>query len=280
MLISARELHTHLHDPAWVIFDCRHDLVDHSRGARVYAERHIPGARFAAIETDLSGRKTGVNGRHPLPEPAAFAEFLARSGVTPDSTIVAYDDSGGAYAIRLWWLARWIGHACVVVLDGGLPAWLTQKFPTDCAVSPPAAEAAAYPISPSGMPVVQADEVLESLSTQRFVLLDARAGERFRGETEPMDSVVGHIPGARNRFHKTNLNADLTFRPPEELRAEFLALLAGRPPSELVHYCGSGVTAGVNLFAMELAGLMGSQLYAGSWSEWASDPQRPVATGA
>ena len=279
MLITASELYAHRHDPSWVAFDCRHDLADHTHGARAYAAGHIPGAHFAAIETDLSGAKTGVNGRHPLPAPAAFAEFLARAGVTPESTIVAYDDAGGAYAARLWWLARWIGHARVGVLDGGLAAWLGEKRPIAAEVPPVRASAAPYPKRADAMPVVSVDDVQAGLPAGRPLLLDARAGGRFRGETEPIDRAAGHVPGAKNRFYKTNLQADLRFRAPAELRAEFLALLGGRAPQELAHYCGSGVTACVNLFAMELAGLAGSQLYAGSWSEWSADPRRPVATG-
>jgi thiosulfate/3-mercaptopyruvate sulfurtransferase len=278
MLITPRELYPHLHESMWVVFDCRHDLVDHSRGARAYAEGHIPSARFAGIETDLSGRKEGTNGRHPLPDPAEFGAFLGRAGVASGTTIVGYDDSGGAYATRLWWLARWIGHAQVLVLDGGLPAWLAEGLPTTRDAPAPVPGAAPYPVRPGAMGVLTVDEVVASLRTQEFLLLDARAGERFRGEVEPVDRVAGHIPGARNRFHKANLRANSTFRSPEELRQDFLPFVAAHSPSELVHYCGSGVTACLNLFAMELAGLPGSRLYAGSWSEWSSDPRLPVAT--
>jgi thiosulfate/3-mercaptopyruvate sulfurtransferase len=266
MLITPRELYRHLHEPTWVIFDCRHDLVDHARGARVYAEAHIPSAHFAGVETDLSGPKNGTNGRHPLPEPAAFGAFLIRAGVSPATTIVAYDDSGGAYATRLWWLCRWLGHRHVLVLDGGLPAWFAEGYPMTQKASASALHAAPYPVRSGAMPVVKVEEVVANLSARRLLLLDARANR-----------VAGHIPGARNRFHKTNLRPDGTFRPPDELHREFLALLEGRPATELVHYCGSGVTACVNLFAMELAALTGSQLYPGSWSEWSSDAHRPVA---
>jgi thiosulfate/3-mercaptopyruvate sulfurtransferase len=280
MLITPHELHRHLHDPAWVVFDCRHDLIDHARGAKAYVEGHLPSARFAAVETDLCGPKNGHNGRHPLPTPAAFGRFLARAGVTPATTIVAYDDSGSVYATRLWWLARWIGHPRVLVLDGGLVAWLAEGLPTTPEPAAPAPETAAYPVQPGAMPVCEVDRVVANLATRRFLLLDARTSERFRGEVEPVDRVAGHIPGAGNRWHKMNLRSNATFRPEEELRQEFLALLGGRSASELVHYCGSGVTAGVNLFAMELAGLGGSQLYPGSWSEWVSDPGRPISTEA
>jgi thiosulfate/3-mercaptopyruvate sulfurtransferase len=278
MLITASELHVRLHASAMVVCDCRHDLVDHARGGRSYAEAHIPCAHFAAIETDLSGSKNGANGRHPLPDPRAFAAFLAARGVGPTTTIVAYDDSGGAYAIRLWWLARWIGHENVAVLDGGWSAWLAHKFPTTRDVPALAASPMAYPVRPGAMPTTNADELLANISNPRLAVFDARAPERYRGEQEPIDPVAGHIPGARNRFHKANLQADLTFRPPEELKSEFLALLRGRTPTEVVHYCGSGITGAVNLFAMELAGLKGSRLYPGSWSEWCADRRRPVAT--
>lgn len=278
MLISAPELHARLGDPTLVVFDCRHDLADHARGARVYAEGHIPGAHFAAVETDLSGRKTGTNGRHPLPAPTDLAAFLARHGVTPSTTLVACCDSGSSYAVRLWWLARWIGHKRVAVLDGGLPAWLARNFPLTCDVPAPA-PAAPYPARPGAMPVTTAGEIAASLAGGGRLLLDARAPERYRGEQEPIDPVAGRIPGALNRFHKTNLTSDQIFRPPEELRREFLALLGDRRPTELAHYCGSGITGTVNLFAMELAGLPGSPLYAGSWSEWIADPARAVARG-
>lgn len=280
MLLTATELHARLNDPATVIFDCRHDLIDHQRGARAYAESHVPGAHFAAVETDLSGAKTGSNGRHPLPEARALAAFLGARGVSPATTVVAYDDAGGAYAIRLWWLARWIGHTQVLVLDGGWKAWQARGLPTHTEVPAPARLAVPYPVQPDAMPVVNAADVRANLVTRRFALIDARAPQRYRGEQEPIDPVAGHIPGATNHFHQTNLDAGLTFRAAPELRREYLALLDGRSATDIVHYCGSGITASVNLFAMELAGLKGSRLYAGSWSEWCSDPSRPVATAS
>lgn len=279
MLITAQELHARLQAPDTVVFDCRHDLLDHSRGAAAYAESHLPGAYFAAVETDLSGPKTGTNGRHPLPDPEAFAGFLAARGVGPATTLVAYDDSGGAYAIRLWWLARWIGHERIVVLDGGWAAWRAANLPVTRDVPELAERPTPYSARPGSMPVLNADEMLANGATRRWAVVDARAPERYRGEQEPIDPAAGHIPGAQNRFHKANLRANLTFRPAEELRSEFLALLDGRAPSELTHYCGSGITGSVNLFAMELAGLTGSRLYPGSWSEWCADPRRPIATG-
>lgn len=279
MLVTTESLASKLNDSAWVIFDCRHDLLDHGKSERLYHEGHVPGAHFAAVESVMSGVKTGKNGRHPLPEPTAVAEFFARHGVTRESTIVAYDDAGGLYAARLWWLARWIGFEGAKLLDGGWGKWtaegraITREVPTPKAVTVTnvvAAEALVW----------SADAVLRQLTDPTCALIDARAGERYRGEVEPIDPVAGHIPGALNRFYKANLNADLTFRPAAEIRREFEALIGGRAPARVGHQCGSGITACANIFAMEYAGLAGSKLYAGSWSEWVADPARPVAKGA
>jgi thiosulfate/3-mercaptopyruvate sulfurtransferase len=274
MLVSTAQLEEKLNDRSWVIFDCRHDLSDHTKGERAYAEGHIPGAHFAKMESDLSGEKTGRNGRHPLPSPYAFTSFLACHGVGPDSTIVAYDDMGGQFAARLWWMARWVGLTDVHLLDGGLTKWLAEGRGLSGAVSQPRATALAGHANPRIM--ISAEELLPRLGNADWLLLDARAPERYRGDVEPMDPVAGHIPGAVNRFHKENYNADLTFKSPDTLREEFVAMLKGRPADRVVHQCGSGVTACVNVFAMELAGLSGSVLYPGSWSEWVSDAARPV----
>lgn len=274
MLTNTRELSLHLHDPQWVIFDCRHDLMDAGKGERLYREGHIPGAHFANIDTDLSGEKNGTNGRHPLPAPAAFAAFLARHGVSATSAIVAYDDVGGQFASRLWWMARWIGLKHVYLLDGGLPKWIADGHPLSRDV--PVPQPAALRAEPDATMVWSAAEVLGHLDDPAFALIDARAAERYRGEVEPIDPVAGHIPGAVNRFYKQNLNADLTLRPAEELRSEFQSLVSNKQPVNVLHQCGSGVTACMNIFAMEYAGLSGSKLFAGSWSEWVSDPTRPV----
>lgn len=277
MLVTTAELAARLDDPGWVIFDCRHDLLDPEKGARLYREGHVPGARFAPVDTALSGPKTGRNGRHPLPDPTAFAEFLARHGVSETTCVVGYDDVGGQYAARLWWLARWIGHPRVAVLDGGWPRWQAEHRPTT-------------PEAPVPLPgrvhahadaslVWTASEVEQRTADAASLLIDARTPERFRGEVEPIDPVAGRIPGAVNRPFKANLRDDLTFRSPEDLRREFETLLAGRDPANVGHQCGSGITACVNLLAMEYAGLTGSKLYAGSWSEWIADPARPVARG-
>ena len=277
MVVSTTELSEHLNDPDWVIFDCRHDLMDPGKGAAIYAGEHIMGAYFASVDTDLSGAKTGHNGRHPLPRPGDFTAFLAKHGVTEKTRVIAYDDVGGQYAARLWWVARWIGFEGVALLDGGWAKWRAEGRPVDQLV--PALRKGALAARVNESLLVRVDEVLANLDTSKRVVIDARAPERYRGEVEPLDRVAGHIPGALNRGFKQNLNEDLTLRGPAELRANFEALLGTRLPEEVVHQCGSGITACVNLLAMEQAGLTGSKLYAGSWSEWSSDPTRPVATG-
>ena len=274
MLTNTETLAKHLLDPGWVIFDCRHDLFDVAKGERLYREGHISGAHFVSVDTDLSGDKTGMNGRHPLPSPAAFTAFLARNGVTNDSAVVAYDDVGGQFASRLWWMARWIGLNNVSLLDGGIQKWLAEGRPLASDVPAPLPT----PLRGAADPLMvwSAAEVLAHVGDPNVALIDARAAERYRGETEPIDPVAGHIPNASNRFYKSNLNVDLTFRAPQEIRNEFSILIGSKTPDHVVHYCGSGVTACANLFAMEYAGLHGSKLFAGSWSEWVADPARPV----
>ncbi len=277
MLINTATLAEHLTDPTWMIFDCRHDLMDYAKGERLYREGHIPGAHFASMETALSGPKTGTNGRHPLPSPENFASFLASRGVSSNSTVVAYDDVGGLYAARLWWMARWIGLSSVVLLDGGISKWVVENRATTQTVPSPRLAELRAQVNPAM--IQDADTVLRNLSDPARAIIDSRPAERFRGEAEPVDPVAGHIPGALNRFYKANLNADLTFRPAAELKEEFSALIQSRAPENIVNQCGSGVTACASIFAMEYAGLLGSKLYAGSWSEWISDPTRPVFRG-
>ena len=252
--------------------------MDHAKGALLYQTGHLPGAYFAPVETALSGPKTGANGRHPLPPPAAFAAFLAAHGVTATSTVVAYDDCGGLFAARLWWMARWIGLKSVALLDGGIPRWTAESRSITATVKVPRPTVLRPQANPDSL--WDAKTVLAHLSDPACAIIDARAADRFRGDVEPIDPVAGHIPGALNRFYKTNLNADLTFRPADELKREFSALLNHRSPAHVVHQCGSGITACANIFAMEYAGLPGSKLYAGSWSEWIADPTRPLARGA
>ena len=257
-----------------VIVDCGFDLADTAAGERAFAQGHVAGAVHAHLDRDLAGTKTGRNGRHPLPARADWAATLARLGVTPARAVVVYDAQGGMYAARLWWMLCWVGHRAVSVLDGGLQAWKDAGGAIEDGAARVVA-AAPYPVAESLVRTVDADTLLESLG--RVALLDARAGERFRGEVEPLDARAGHIPGARSRFFKDNLDATGRFRPASELRAAFDAF--GAAPEQVVHQCGSGVTACHNLLAMEIAGLAGSALYPGSWSEWSSDPSRPVAVG-
>ena len=277
-LVSIERLATHLDDADWIVFDCRHNLAQPEAGLAAYRAGHIPGARFAPLNGDLSGMKSGTNGRHPLPSRETFAAFLVAAGVNRRSTLVAYDATNGLYASRLWWLARWIGHDRVAVLDGGLPAWNAAGFAITDAV--PAPVAGDLRIGESLVASVETGDVEANLASQTKRVVDARAPERFRGDVEPLDPVAGHIPHAINRPMARNLAADGRFKSTSELRDEFDALLAGREPDTLIHSCGSGVTACHNLLAMEVAGRPGAALYAGSWSEWCTDPQRPVARGA
>lgn len=277
-LITAEELREHVFNANWCVFDCRHDLMDHAAGRRAYDAGHIPGAQFAAIETALSGDRTGCNGRHPLPDRATLERQFGLWGIHNDTQIVAYDALGGQFAVRLWWLARWLGHAKVAVLDGGWPAWLAAtQWPS---VEPGDRATRNFIAGDSLVHVVDAESV-QSRDAQTLAL-DARAPERYRGEVEPIDPVAGHIPGAVNRFWQANLAdpAAGTFKSARQLRIEFNALLAGRSPQQVIAHCGSGVTACHHLLAMEHAGLPGAALYAGSWSEWIANHSRPVATGA
>jgi len=278
-LISAADLAARLQAPNLRIFDVRHDLADHAAGRRAYEQGHIPGARYLDHETELAAPRTGKNGRHPLPSRADLVALMATHGVGPDTLVVAYDASGGMFAAHLWWMLRWLGHERVAVLDGGWQGWLAAGQPTATEPAPVVAAGAAQPGAPLAE-TVDAQAVLANLAQPAFTVLDARAANRYRGEVEPMDPVAGHIPGALNRPNGENLRADGRFKDAAQLRAEFAALLGERDPREVVHQCGSGITACHNLLAMEIAGLAGSRLYPGSWSEWCSDPARPVARGA
>lgn len=276
--VDVETLKRHLDDPHWSVFDVRHDLMDLAAGKRAYDAGHIRGAQFAHIDADLSGAKTGINGRHPLPDRAALAERFRQWGIADDTQIVAYDAQGGQFAVRLWWLARWLGHRAVALLDGGWPVWLAHHGAVETNESPPSLRGT-FSVRPPLVAVVDAQQVAATLNSKDRMLLDARLPERFRGEIEPIDPVAGHIPGACNRPWQHNLNPDLTFKSPAVLRAEFDALLEAHSVHAVTHQCGSGVTASHNVFAMELAGLHGSSLYAGSWSEWIADPARPIAVG-
>jgi thiosulfate/3-mercaptopyruvate sulfurtransferase len=273
-LVSVEQLAAH---PEWRVFDCRHDLKNTEYGRQAYVRGHIPGALFLHLDDDLSGVKDGRNGRHPLPEVAAFARRMSECGVDATTQVVAYDNEGGIFAARLWWMLRWLGHERVAVLDGGLAGWKRARLELDDAT--PMIAPRVFVAQPRDM-AVGVGQVLAGLGSERTLILDARSPERFRGENETLDPVGGHIPGAVNRFYFDNFDdAGCFFKPAAELRTEFDALLAGRAASDVVQQCGSGVTACHNLLAMELAGLSGSKLYPGSWSEWCADPARPVATG-
>ena len=276
-LVSVDTLAAHIDDPAWRVFDCRHDLQNIEYGIQAYAKGHIPGALFLHLDRDLSGEKTGGNGRHPLPEIATFATRMSACGVGAGTQVVAYDNESGIFAARLWWMLRWLGHDNVAVLDGGLPGWRRARLPLELEVrNVPAAQFVPQPRDE----IVATAEVLAKLHAPDMLILDARSEERYAGENETLDPVGGHIPGALNRFYFDNLDdAGCFFKPVDELRAEYKNLLDGSDPQSVVQQCGSGVTACHNLLAMEVAGLPGSKLYVGSWSEWCSDPARPVAVG-
>jgi thiosulfate/3-mercaptopyruvate sulfurtransferase len=272
-LVSTQALSSEL--AGWRVFDCRHDLLKPEHGEAQYRESHIPGALFAHMERDLSGPKSGRNGRHPLPERGAFIAWLGQAGLRPGDRVACYDGGNGSMAARLWWMLRWAGHEQAAVLDGGFAKWLAEGRAVTSEI--PVFAATRYPVRPALVTAVEVEDV-EKADPSRL-LLDARAPVRFRGEQEPIDPIAGHIPGALNRFNAGNVRADGTFKSPAELRKEFEAVLSGRRASEVVHYCGSGVAACHNLLAMEIAALPGGALYAGSWSEWVADPKRPVVTG-
>jgi thiosulfate/3-mercaptopyruvate sulfurtransferase len=271
-LISANQLEEIINSGENVLLcDCRFDLVDAEAGRKAYEESHIPGAIHVDLDHDLSGHKNGSNGRHPLPSSESWAKTKTRLGISPNTLVVAYDKQGSVYASRLWWMLRATGHANVRVLDGGLDSWngpmgtIPRKpNPTTQAIEP--------------MPyvgLVLIDEVMSNLQSQKNIVLDARANDRFHGENETLDPVGGHIPRAINHCFKNNLSAT-AFKNPEQLFNDFINLLGTNKPSQVIHQCGSGVTACHNLLAMEIAGLKGSRLYAGSWSEWCADPERPI----
>ena len=264
-----------------VVVDCRHDLGDPTAGRRAYEAGHVPNAHFLGQDEDLASPRHPGSGRHPLPAPAALRARLASLGLRDGRQLVAYDDHGGVWASRLWWLARWLGHAEVAVLDGGLSAWTRAGYPIARGPDSPAATATPGTLSArtSLAPSVDAQAVLSGIGQVGHQVVDARASERFRGETEPLDPVAGHIPGAINRPQSQNLRPNGQFKPAQALAEEFRTLLGPRAASQVIHSCGSGISACHNLLAMEIAGLSGSALYPGSWSEWVADPSRPVATG-
>jgi thiosulfate/3-mercaptopyruvate sulfurtransferase len=274
-LISAAELHLQL--TSVITIDCRFDLARPTAGREAYAAGHIPGALYAHLDADLSSPVTPRTGRHPLPEPTALAATFSRWGIDSNTQVVAYDADAGMFASRLWWLLRWLGHDRVAVLDGGLKAWQNAGLPINTAV--PTTQPTVFVGQPNANLVVSAASVVEFVTHQDWRVLDARAPERFRGEVEPMDPVAGHIPGARNHPFAWNMDAHGCLLPPHELAQKLQQSLDGVGSEHSIMMCGSGVTACHNLLAMEVAGLVGAKLYAGSWSEWIRDPARPVAKG-
>jgi len=276
-LISTAALASRMDDPAFAIVDCRYKLDDAEWGQREYAVAHIPGAVYADLGRDLAGPRTGTNGRHPLPDRHTLARTFGRLGIASGVQVVAYDQDNGMYASRLWWMLRWLGHDAAAVLDGGLAKWKSEGRPTKSGEEQ--RQPREFVAAARGELAIDVGEMASRAGKPEWTLVDARAPERYRGETEPIDKTAGHIPGAKNHFFQWNLDERGLFRTPEELRARLKQSLADTPPDRIVCYCGSGVTACHNLLALEHAGLKGATLYAGSWSEWSSDPSRPIERG-
>jgi thiosulfate/3-mercaptopyruvate sulfurtransferase len=280
-LISATALRDLVGKPDIAVIDCRFDLMNPEGGRQAYLKGHIPGARYADLKEDLSAPITATSGRHPLPSPEDFAGILARWRVGRMTQVIAYDDSAGAFAARAWWMLRWVGHPAAAVLDGGFKSWVSAGGAMESGPEKPLPA----PVDPQlsrradMAAVIGTDEVEQRLRDPAFLLIDARAGERFAGTVEPIDAVAGHIPGAVNHPFSANLAADGRFLPAPELRQVWEQRLAGRSPTQVAAMCGSGVTACHNLLSLEVAGLRGAKLYTGSWSEWIRDPHRPIAWG-
>jgi thiosulfate/3-mercaptopyruvate sulfurtransferase len=276
-LIDADALQQHLSDIDWVVVDCRFDLTHPDAGSAAYATSHIPGARYAHLNFQLSAPVTDHTGRHPLPAPATFIHQLQEWGIGNRTQVVAYDADNGVYAARLWWMLRWLGHDAVAVLDGGFKAWQAAQAPVTNEI--PAPTPATFIARIHDEFVVDAAVVARRSIDTSWRVFDARAAERFAGEIEPIDTVAGHVPGAVNAPFTANLKGDATFRPAIELQSTWNARLQGVTPEHVIAMCGSGVTACHNILAMHVAGMEGARLYPGSWSEWIRDPQRPIAKG-
>lgn len=274
-LIDTATVAAHLNDPDWVVFDCRFDLIKPDAGQRAYADAHIPGARYAHLDNDLSSPITPDSGRHPLPDASVLATKLGQWGVDRSKQVVVYDGGAGAVAARLWWLLRWLGHDAVAVLDGGLAKWRKEQRPLTSAA--PAITPMVFKAKVDDSLWLQTSVVERLLSQGVHLLVDARAAPRFKGAVEPIDKVAGHIPGAINRPFENNVDAQSCFLEPDVLRTQFQDLLQGKEPAQVINMCGSGVTACHNILAMNHAGLPGAKLYVGSWSEWIRDSRRPVA---
>lgn len=279
-LISAEQLAGELQSARPpLVLDCSFELTNLQAGRQAYDAGHLPSAHYVHLEHQLSAEKTGLNGRHPLPTREAFAQSMAALGLDDDMQVVAYDNAGGMYAARLWWMLRWAGHQAAAVLDGGIAAWKAAGQPLVTG-APVARPAGCFSLRPSLVETVDYAGIRANIASGARQVLDARAPDRFRGENETLDPIGGHIPGARNRLFKDNLGPDGRFKPAGQLRQEFHAITGGRPAAEIINQCGSGVTACHNLLALEIAGLNGAALYPGSWSEYSAQPGAPIATGA
>lgn len=273
-LISPAQLADNMQKPDWVIFDCRFSLADGEAGGKAYRQGHIPGARYADLNRHLSAPVRDYTGRHPLPDFNALSRQLGQWGVSNRSQIIVYDDAGGAFAGRMWWLLRCMGHTTVALLDGGLRHWQNQQLPITTVL--PKVTAGAFRSYLDRQQWLRADEIENALARNSVSLIDARTPERYHGLQEPIDPVAGHVPKALNRPFQLNLDQAGLFLPAGQLKAEFQKLVGSRSPEQVVHMCGSGVTACHNLLAMEVAGLSSSKLYAGSWSEWIRNKNRAV----
>jgi len=277
-ILSIEDLHGLLGQAADVlVIDCEYDLSDPDRGRETYRQSHLPGALYLDLKRDLSGSETGTNGRHPLPARDAFVATMRRLGLKSAQQVVLYDGAGGIYAARAWWMMRWLGHAAVAVLDGGRQAWVEAGLPLESGEPSTPHESGFAAGEPLVGDPVTADQLTDNLAGGALQVIDARDAQRFAGAPHALDAVSGHIPGATNRFYRENLDEAGRFRSAGELADAFATALAGKPPERAVMQCGSGVTACHNALAMEIAGFKGARLYPGSWSEWTSDPTRPIA---
>jgi thiosulfate/3-mercaptopyruvate sulfurtransferase len=276
-LVTVDTLKTYLHDPHWVVFDCRFQLDNPAWGRGDYDQSHIPGAMYAHLDDDLAAPKTEHTGRHPLPDPDDFVRWLGEHGVDADKQVVAYDQDGGMYASRLWWMLRWLGHDSAAVLNGGWAAWNAAGYPVSD--EPVEVEPAAFKARVRDDLWLTSDQLVSALRAKQVRLIDARGAPRFRGEMEPLDPVAGHVPGAVNLPFMGSLDEQGRFKDAQALKERFESVIGDTPGNQVVHMCGSGVTACHSLLAMEVAGLEDSRIYPGSWSEWITDPERPVATG-
>ncbi len=275
-IISSQDLAKNLENPNWVVFDCRSSLSDHNAGQNAYLEGHIPNAQYCHLEDDFSSAITETSGRHPLPDMDQLTRKVGNWGVENNTQIIVYDDANGAYAVRMWWQLQALGHEKVAVLDGGINQWIKEKRQTSSEL--PVVSTKTFTANFDQQSTLTTEQIQQNLKDKTFTLLDARTPERFRGEAEPIDIMAGRIPNAVNRAFQLNLDENGLFLSAEELKQQFTPILA-EANNDIVHMCGSGVTACHNILAMEIAGFTETRLYIGSWSEWISDDKRPRITG-